>query len=152
MEMEIFLQDSENLRENLTCVIREEGGYYPEELGFIVNRGFKSRGKEKSNKEYQVRTQKNKGTVQNQEEKEIKDKEKEHKDKDVITPMEVDQREEIVIIKLRQTDRKKDTQIINKQVNRKTQLKLNTWKMKREMENRKMRLKREKQKTYQQTI
>ena len=63
MEMEIFLQDSENLRENLTCVIREEGGYYPEELGFIVNRGFKSRGKEKSNKEYQVRTQKNKGTV-----------------------------------------------------------------------------------------
>ena len=66
--------------------------------------------------------------------------------------MEVDQREEIVIIKLRQTDRKKDTQIINKQVNQKTQLKLNTWKMKREMENRKMRLKREKQKTYQQTI
>ena len=49
--------------------MREERYHYLEELGFIVNRGFKYRGKEKSNKEDQARNQKNKVTVENQEEK-----------------------------------------------------------------------------------
>ena len=69
IEMKISLQDAKTLRKNLTCVTREEGVYYLEYSGFIVNRGFKDRGKERSNKEYRARNQKNKVTVYNQGEK-----------------------------------------------------------------------------------
>ena len=50
MEIKISLQDAKNLRKNLTCVMREEGDHYLEELVFIVDRGFKEKVKGRSNK------------------------------------------------------------------------------------------------------